>query len=123
MKSIYIVIGAFTVAAVIGIYLLICVIRRQKPKYWIGLTHAFFAGLALTFFAILAIKSQEKNIVSFVIFLFVAIVGIYMLYREFFSKQKKQSELAASTVPTPLALLHALAAVSAFVLLLLSQFS
>lgn len=110
MDIIYIVIGAFALAALIGVYLLISVIRRNKPKYWIGLTHAFFAIAAMAFFTVYTLLNQNSNIVSFIIFIFVALLGIYMFYREFFSKQSKQSELATSTVPTPLALLHALAA-------------
>ncbi len=105
----------FAAAAVIGIYLIASVLRNKKPKRNVAIAHGLFAASSLVFLLIKVVTGTEETVASVVLFVMAALIGIYMFYREFFSGQ---SELAKSAVPKPLAVLHAVVALAAFILLI-----
>jgi len=111
-----VVIILFSLTATFGLILIFNVFKDRKPKEILVLFHGIFAALGIIFLLIVMVRENKGTILNLGLFLLVAMIGFYMLYREFFSKQ---SELLKSSVPKPVALAHGLAAVISFIILLI----
>ena len=99
----------FAVAALFGIVLIIPVLQGKTPSRGLVFTHGGVAALALVL--LLLRYFNEPGMVpqwSVILFVIAALGGFILLF----------SDLRRNTVPKPLALIHAAAAVTAFLILL-----
>ena len=110
----------FALAAVFGVLLLLRVLNSKKPRTFVVISHGVVAAFALVLLFFYARNVSKDTTINLIFFVFVALIGFYMFYREFFTKQ---DDLAKSAVPKPVALLHGIAAVISFVLLIITYVS
>lgn len=111
---IYASIALFALSAVLGLTILLKWLSKQEASQTVIYAHGVFAATALLILVYYSIQHPENfPKASIALFVVAAIGGFYMFIRNL--KQKMG--------PLPLAFLHALLAVSGFVLLLLFAFS
>ena len=104
-----IIIGLFAIAAVFGLILLSKVLKGSETPKPVVYLHGGFAAVALVLLIINAVNDPANApIISLILFV-IAALGGFILFAKDISKKK---------IPVPLALIHAGAAVVAFVLLL-----
>ncbi|MEP1097103.1 MAG: hypothetical protein ABJG78_18460 [Cyclobacteriaceae bacterium] len=118
-----IIISLFIVAAIMGLIMLVQIFSNKKPDKIVAYSHGLFAAtsIALLFFQVL--QGGNDKLVNLLMFVFVALIGIYMVYREFYSAQAKKSDSTKSEVPKSVVIVHALSAVIAFALLVVGYLS
>lgn len=114
-----IIISLFVIAAAMGLLMLIQIFTGKKPDKILAYTHGLFAATSITLLFFQVLGGENDKLGNLLMFVFVAMIGIYMVYREFFSKQAKESTSGKSEVPKSVVILHALSALIAFVLLIL----
>jgi len=105
----YLIIGLFALAAVLGLILINALIKKRETPKPAVFAHGLLAVTGLGLLIYYAIKNPENYPqVSIILFGVAALGGIYLFYNDM---RKKPGPLA-------LAVIHALAAVVAFGLLL-----
>ncbi len=102
----------FTVAALLGVYLLSLVLTNKETPKGVVFTHGPMAATGLIILIIYAIFNHPAPIVSIIIFLLAALGGIIMIARD----------ITGKPVPKWLALGHGIAAVIGFVFLIIFTF-
>lgn len=120
MDAMLVIILCFATAAMFGTYLLIKVLKNIKPSFTLGMIHTFFAVTSLSLLTAHVLRTQSDDIAAFITFIFVGCLGLFMMYREFFSEGGQTG--LETYVPKPIALIHGFAAVAGFILLLLAYF-
>jgi hypothetical protein len=108
MGLIYTAIILFAVAAMVGIYLLSCVLRgKETPKAFVFL-HGALAATALVLLVVHTVKTGADLMQTIVLFALAALGGLVLVTRD----------LTGKTIPKSLAVVHGLVAVTGFVFLL-----
>lgn len=109
----YLTIGLFAIAAVMGIINLKYWMSESKPPRGAVYTHGLFAASALVLLLIQAMKGEGAGLrTSLVFFIIAALGGFYLFARD----------LKGKVGPGWLAMIHGMVAVIGFVLLLLVAF-
>jgi len=108
---------SFGIAACIGLTMILKVFQNKKPLKAVAISHGIFAGTSLVLLILESLKGKETSVISIILFVLAALAGFFMFYKDFFSTNK---ELLESSVPKPVAIIHAFAAVAAFLLLLIA---
>lgn len=99
----------FTIAGLLGIYLLSFIVQNKNTPKAIVFTHGPLAAIGLTLLLIYIIFYSPKPFISFILFVLAALGGITLIYRD----------LTNQTIPKWLAIGHGTIAIIAFLLLLL----
>lgn len=108
MGLIYTAIGLFSAAALLGLYLLMCVLRQRETPKSIAIAHGVLAASALFLLIFHLVKTGADTVQTVVIFIFAAVAGLLLFMRD----------LSGRPLPKGLALVHAFLAVTGFVFLL-----
>ena len=109
MINLNIVIGLFALAAIIGLTILIKVLKGQETSKPAVFAHGGLAAVALVLLVIYYIDNPEGLFVPLILFVIAALGGFYLFFQD----------ITKQAIPKPVALIHAGAAVAAFVWLLL----
>ena len=112
MATIYTAIAVFGLAAILGMYLISLVFRDKATPKGVAIIHGLFAALGLVLLIIYCIGNTPAPIESLVIFCIAALGGFVLFYKDLTGK-----------IPKWLAVVHGLAAVTGYVLLLIFAFS
>jgi hypothetical protein len=112
MGTIYIAIGFFALAALLGMYLLSFVLRGKETPKAIVFTHGPVAAIGIILLVVYLFKGGPDPWESLVLFVLAAMGGLYMISRD----------LTGRPIPRWLAVVHGLLAVTGFVLLLVFAF-
>lgn len=112
MQTIYIIITLFSLAAILGMYLLSFVLRNRETPKGIAFIHGPVAAIALVILIIYSIKNDHAFTTSIVLFVMAALGGIILIVRD----------LSGKPLPKWLAIAHGLIAVAGFVVLLTNTF-
>jgi len=111
---IYLSIALFALSAVLGLTILLKWLSKQQASQTVIYSHGVIAATALIILAWYSLQNPENfPKASIILFVIAAIGGFYLFFRN----------LKQQTGPLPVAFIHALLAVSAFVLLLLFAFT
>lgn len=114
MKGITIIILIlFTVALLLGMYLLSFVVRNKETPKSIAFLHGIVAAIALVMLIIYSVNTNEKVMASTILFVFAAIGGIFFFIKDITGKH----------LPKWLAIAHGITAEAAFVILLFYVFT
>lgn len=105
---IYVSVISFALAAVFGVILLLSLLNKQKPARTPVYLHGLFAAAGLVLLIIHALQNGDYPQASLILFLIAAVGGFTLYFRDVKGKPG----------PVPLALVHAVAAVAAFLILL-----
>jgi lysozyme family protein len=106
-------IALFAVAAVLGLIVLLALLKKKETPKPVVLAHGAVAAIALVLLIVYGVQHPDHfPKVSIIIFALAAIGGFYL----FFNDMKKKPG------PVSVAIVHALAAVAGFVVLLLFAF-
>lgn len=104
MTLVYIAIGLFAFAAVIGIYLLSLVLRNKETRKGLALIHGAAAASALVLLIISAICHEgSRHLVAIILFTVAALGGFVLIARD----------LSGKKPPKWLAIVHGLTAATA----------
>lgn len=107
----YLTIGLFALAAVIGLLILKNWLTSANTSRTVVYAHGFFAATALILLLVLVLRSPAGYLrTGLILFVIAAIGGFFMFFRD----------LKGRMSPTWLALAHAALAVGGFVFLLLT---
>jgi hypothetical protein len=110
----YLTIGLFALAAVLGLTILINWLTNKEVSRGVVYSHGIAAAVALVLLVVYALQNPDNfPTVSLVLFVIAALGGFYM----FFNDLKKKNS------PMGIAIVHALLAVGGFVMLLLFVFA
>ncbi len=110
---IYAAIALFAVAAVFGLTILIKWLNQKEAPRGVVYSHGAAAATALVLLIVYAVQNPERfPKVSIILFVIAALGGFYLFYMDMVKKKR----------PTGIAFVHALLAVSGFVMLLLFAF-
>lgn len=112
MTTIYTAIAIFGLAAIFGMYLISLVLRDKPTPKGVAIIHGLFAALGLVLLIVYSIGNTPAPIESLVIFCVAALGGFILFYKDITGK-----------IPKWLAIVHGLAAVTAYVFLLIFAFS
>lgn len=104
----------FALAAVLGLILLTKVLKDEKTPKAVVYSHGAAAAIALVLLIIAYMNQGDTLLMTSVLIFIVAALGGFVLFAK---------DLAQKTIPKWLAIVHALAAVTAFVLLLVAAFA
>ncbi len=115
METLYIIIGLFSLAALLGLILLSYVLRSKSTPKAIAFLHGPAAAVALVILIVYTINHDRMFIASIVLFVLAAIGGLILLIKDITGKGKP--------LPKWLAILHGLTAVSGFTVLLVNAFA
>lgn len=99
----------FALAAVFGVILLLSLLNKRKPPRAPVYLHGLLAATGLVLLIIYAMQNGNYPRASLILFLIAAAGGFTLYFRDIKGKPG----------PVPLALIHATAAVAAFLILLL----
>jgi hypothetical protein len=113
MTIIYTSIGFFSLAALLGLYLLTFVLRGKETPKAIVFTHGPLAVVGLVLLILYITGEGPDPVESLVLFVLAALGGLYMVFRD----------LTGKPIPKILAVGHGLLAVSGLVLLLIFAFN
>lgn len=103
---------AFILAAMFGLFMLFYVLGGNRPPRMLSLTHGTFAVIGLVLLLVSAFYISEFRIAAIIILL-AALGGIYM-----FSFDLRQLQ-----IPKKVAVIHGLAAITGFLVLMFAIFS
>jgi len=107
----YLIIALFAIAAIIGLTILKNWLTSAKTSRGVVYAHGTFAALALVLLLIHVLQNPAGHLrTSLALFIIAAIGGFYMFFRD----------LKGKFSPTWVAVIHALIAVSGFIVLLLT---
>jgi|SRR5688572_2316167 len=112
MTTIYVAIAVFGMAALFGMYLLSLILRNKTTPKGVTLIHGAMAAIALVLLIIYALGNSPGPWSSIIIFIIAALGGFVLNYRD----------ITGKTIPKWLGVVHGLAAVTGFILLLLFAF-
>jgi hypothetical protein len=98
----------FSLAALLGIFLLTFVLRGKETPKAVTFTHGPIAFTGLVLLILYAFQYGPAPIASLILFIIAALGGFVLIFRD----------LTTSSIPKWLALLHGLIAVAGFILLL-----
>lgn len=112
METLYIVIGLFSFAALLGIVLISYVLRSKKTPLVIAFIHGPVAATALGILIYYSIVNERMLVTSITLFVLAAVFGIVLLIKDLSEKEKP--------LPKWLAVGHGLIAVAAFITLLVN---
>jgi hypothetical protein len=112
METIYVVIGLFSLAALLGLILISYVLRSKETPKAVAFIHGPVAAIALIILIIYTINHDRMFIASIVLFVIAALGGIILFIKD----------LTGKTVPKWLAVVHGLVAVSGFTVLIINAF-
>ena len=108
-SMIYAAIALFSLAAILGIAILIKWLTKKEASRAVVYSHGIVAAIALVLLVVYALQHKDNYPqVSLILFIIAAVFGFYMFFR---SLQQKMS-------PLSVAFIHALLAVGGFVMLL-----
>lgn len=102
----------FSIAALLGFYLLSFVLKNKNTPKGIAFIHGPLAATGLIILIIYAFFNSPSPIVSIILFALAAMGGIMLIYRD----------LTGKSVPKWMAIGHGLTAVIAFIFLLIFTF-
>lgn len=105
--------GCFTLAALLGLYLLSFVLQNKSTPKAIAFIHGPLAAAGLIILIVYALSNSPSPIVSIVLFTLAAMGGLTLIYRD----------LTGQSLPKWLALGHGLTAVAGYIFLLIFMFS
>jgi FtsH-binding integral membrane protein len=104
----------FAMAALLGLFLLSRILRNLETPKGISIFHGLSASTGLILLIIYACINQREDLFVFVaIFVAAALGGLILIYRD----------LKGKSIPKPLALLHGVLAVSAFVTMIIQDYT
>lgn len=107
-------IGLFALAAVLGLVVLLALLKKKETPKPVVFAHGAVAAIALVLLIVYGVQNPDHfPKLSIIIFALAAIGGFYL----FFNDMKKKPG------PVAVAVVHALAAVTGFILLLLFAFT
>jgi hypothetical protein len=109
---IYTAIALFSVAAMLGLYLLTLVLQKKETPKAIAIFHGLFAASALVLLIFYTLKTGSNFYLSITLFVIAALGGLVLFTRD----------ITGKPLPKALAILHGLLAVSGFVVLLICVF-
>lgn len=104
----------FALAAVLGLILLTKVFKDEKTPKAVVYSHGAAAAIALVLLIIAYMNQGDTLLMISVLIFIVAALGGFVLFAK---------DLAQKPIPKWLAIVHALAAITAFVLLLVATFA
>jgi hypothetical protein len=109
----YVTIGLFALAALMGLRVITALVQKKETPKPIVYTHGILAASGLSLLIIYSVQHPESYPkTSLILFILAALGGFYLFFRDM---NKKPG-------PVAIAVIHALAAVIAFVVLLLFAF-
>ena len=113
----YASIALFAIAAIFGLTILLKWVSQKTASSTIIYSHGFFAVIALVILIVYSVQNPDNfPKTSLILFGIAALGGLTMFFRN-------AGNLSGKIGPLPLAFLHALLAVTSFVLLLLFVFA
>jgi hypothetical protein len=113
METIYIIIGLFAFAALLGLILISYVLRSKETPKAVAFIHGPVAAVALAILVVYTIRHDRMFIASIVLFTLAALGGIVLLVKD----------LTGKPLPKWLAIVHGLMAVAGFTVLLINAFA
>jgi hypothetical protein len=109
----YVTIVLFAITAMFGVRILIGVLSNKKAPRPVVYSHGLFAATSLVLLIVYAFQNPANYPkVSIILFVLAALGGFYMFYHDINDKP----------LPKPVPFIHALIAVSGFIVLLLFVF-
>lgn len=102
----------FALAALLGLYLLSFVLRNKNTPKGIAFIHGPLAAAGLILLIIYSFFHSPSPVASIVLFVLTALGGVMLIYRD----------LTGKSVPKWLAIGHGIAAVIAFIFLIMFTF-
>src|SRR5690349_4279380 len=112
MDSLLLIIGLFSLGALIGMYLLALVFQKKETPKFVAFIHGGFVALALVLLIIYKVNHGPGLTESIVLFIVAALGGVTLIIRD----------LTGRSLPRWLAAGHGLIAVAGFVFLLIYAF-
>ncbi|WP_343631755.1 hypothetical protein [Fluviicola sp.] len=112
MELIYTAIALFASAAMIGLYLLMCVLQKKPVPKGLAIIHGLLAATALVLLIVDMIKNGADTVQIVVLFAITALGGIVLFARD----------MTGKSLPKGLAIVHGLLAVAGFIFLLIYTF-
>jgi hypothetical protein len=113
METLYIIIGLFALAALLGVVLISYVLRSKETPKAVAFIHGPLAAIALVILIVYSINNDRMFIASIVLFVLAALGGIILFIKD----------LKGKPLPQWLAIVHGLVAVAGFVVLLMNAFA
>lgn len=113
MAMVYTAIALFSIAALLGMFLLSLVLQKKETPKAIAFIHGLFAAVALVILLIYTFRTEPDLTAASVLFVIAAIGGFVLIARDLMGK----------SLPKSLAVAHGLLAVTGFVFLLAYAFS
>ena len=112
MTTIYAAIAVFGIAALAGVYLLSLVLRDKQTPKLVSALHGFFAVTGLVLLIVYCLQNTPGPVLSIAIFSVAALGGFVLIYQD----------ITGNKVPKWLGIVHGLAAVTGYIVLLLFAF-
>ena len=109
---IYTAIGFFSLAAILGMFLLSFILREKETPKGVAVAHGLLAATGLVLLVVYTTQHTPRPLESLILFVIAATGGFIVFARDIMNK----------TLPKWLAVVHGLAAVSGFILLLVFAF-
>jgi len=113
MDLLYLIIGLFSLGAIIGMYLLALVLQNKQTPRFLAFVHGAFVATALGLLIYYAVEHRPQPIESIVLFVIAAVGGFTLIVRD----------ITGRSLPKWLAVLHGLVAVTGFIFLLAYAFA
>ena len=113
MGTLYAAIAIFGTTAILGLYLLSLVLRAKSTPKGVALIHGLLAVIALVLLIVYCVGHNPGPWASLVVFVIAAMGGLILGYRD----------LTGKSIPKWLGIVHGLAAIIGFALLLWFAFS
>lgn len=104
----YTIIAIFALAAILGMILISHVLRSKETPKGVVIGHGLFAAVALVLLIMYVMGNKPGPMESLIVFVIAALGGFIMVARDFTGR----------SIPKWLAVVHGLAAVTGFILLL-----
>ena len=112
MELIYIAIGLFATAALIGLYMLSLVLQKKPVPKGAAITHGLLAAAALVLLIVDMVQAGADTVQIVILFIITALGGVVLFARD----------LTGRSLPRGLAVVHGLLAVTGFIFLLVYTF-
>ena len=112
MEMVYTIVGLFAFAALLGIILISFVFRGKTPPKPLAILHGLVGATALVLLVVHTINDNRIYITAIVIFTLAALGGLVLVARH----------LSGKPIPKGLAVIHGLAAITGYIILLVNAF-
>ena len=99
----------FTLAALLGLYLLSFILQNKETPKGVAFTHGPLAVIGLIILIIYSILSKSSPVISIILFVLAALGGIMLIYRD----------LTGKSIPKWMAIGHGLTAIAGFIFLII----